>query len=90
MTQEEKNVSAYPISEGCTEGNQGMTLRDYFAAMAMQPLISSSNVTQITLWNRILILFGSSRWKAKHDINGYQVVGNAYEIADKMLKYRKA
>lgn len=40
-----KNIQAFPVEQGVL--HKGMTLRDYFAAKAMQPLIVSFAVQDI-------------------------------------------
>lgn len=49
MTEKQTGGSAFPgfhPPPGCRYQEEGMTLRDYFAAKAMQALVSSPNATQ--------------------------------------------
>jgi hypothetical protein len=74
MKQEEQN--AFPALH--LDGHQGMTLRDYFAAKAMQGLFSS--IGEIT-----------KSWSAMaRDIPLKDYISDySYEIADAMLKQRE-
>ena len=46
MTHTNTNPPAFPhIDSGCGRFEEGMTMRDYFAAKAMQTLISADQVT---------------------------------------------
>ena len=70
------NESAFPwqIDNGETmRGHKGMTLRDYFAAKAMQPVVDD---------------FLASGWSfANEDLSQF-VAQHCYAIADAMLKAR--
>lgn len=60
----------------CSEG--GMTLRDYFAAKAMQGLCAGFSSQD-------------EDWPRDDDLDGYEVAaGHAYLMADAMLKARDA
>ena len=71
------NESAFPwqIDNGETmRGHKGMTLRDYFAAKAMQPVVDD---------------FLASGWSfANEDLSQF-VAQQCYEIADAMMKARE-
>jgi hypothetical protein len=73
-----KNAPAFPLEMVYTEENEklnGMTLRDYFAAKAMQGQLSIfENVTAI----------------AREQIKLEDVCIASYEVADAMLKAREA
>jgi hypothetical protein len=68
-----KNPAAFPTGTGVTPYNPGMTLRDYFAAKAMQGAISHG-------------LFNTD--KASLDYAEY-IANIAYVYADAMLKARQ-
>ena len=57
----------------------GMTLRDYFAAKAMQGLLSDSNVCQ-----------GVNSWPSGKDAFNVAIAASAYRKADAMLAAREA
>jgi len=57
-----ENMKAFPYTGA---GSDGMDLRDYFAAKAMQGLLASDTYDPVS-----------------------QIVRNAYEIADAMMKER--
>jgi hypothetical protein len=64
------NPPAFP-NDFCVDENQGMTLRDYFAAQALQGAISGC--------------------AARGEVVMYSdLAGLSYEMADAMLKARKA
>ena len=73
-----KNESAFPIQSVYIEdqdtNSRGMTLRDYFAAKAMQAILSS---------DRYLGLIGINRFEQR-------TAKDAYEMADSMMKAREA
>jgi hypothetical protein len=71
------NPPAFPNQGGAGHlwNDKGMTLRDYFAAKAMQAQISVPET---------LIALG------KKTITADQVCGSCYEWADAMLKVREA
>ena len=76
------NQNAFPTMEhgfyrtGCATVStyEGMTLRDYFAAKAMQSILSAG--LKIKNENEVLTAY-------------YYVAKNAYLIADEMLKQRE-
>lgn len=73
------NPSAFPMpSTEFTKGEYGMSLRDYFAAKAMQALIQNMKDTDNTV-NGGYIPTTIYRNIAK----------NAYDVADAMLKQRE-
>ena len=75
MREEEKQQNAFPALH--LDGHQGMTLRDYFAAKAMQGLFSSMG--EITnSWSKM-----AKDIPLKDYISDY-----SYEVADAMLKQR--
>jgi hypothetical protein len=72
-----RNRPAFPGTPATPEWREGMTLRDYFAAKAMQGLFSSMG--EIT----------NSWSKMAKDIPLKEYISNySYEIADEMLKQR--
>ena len=72
----EKQQNAFPALH--LDGHQGMTLRDYFAAKAMQGLFSSMG--EITnSWSKM-----AKDIPLKDYISDY-----SYEVADAMLKQRE-
>jgi len=66
------NQSAFPISGSQYRHTEGMTLRDYFAAKAMQSILSS---------DRYAGLIGVNRFEQR-------TAEDAYKMADAMLKAR--
>jgi hypothetical protein len=70
------NPSAFPLHpEHWQEENQGMTLRDYFAAKAMQSMIPFLSINdELTIEN----------------IRGNNFARDSYAVADAMLKAREA
>jgi hypothetical protein len=69
-----KNEPAFPTGTGVTPYKSGMTLRDYFAAKAMQGQLSIlENVTAL----------------ARGQIKLEDVCIASYEVADAMLKARE-
>jgi len=73
-----KNESAFPIQSVYIEdqdtNSRGMTLRDYFAAKAMQGIINSDKYVGV---------IGVNRYEQR-------TAEDAYKIADAMLKAREA
>jgi hypothetical protein len=76
MENKPKNPDAFPC-DNKSEGYSGMTLRDYFAAKAMQGYISNPTVTQ-TLADNLT---------DEHPL--VYITEMAYEAADAMLKQRE-
>jgi len=77
MENKPKNIDAFPC-DNKSEGYRGMSLRDYFAAKAMQGLFSSMG--EITnSWSKM-----ARDIPLKDYISEY-----AYEVADAMLKQRE-
>jgi hypothetical protein len=77
MENKPKNIDAFPC-DNKSEGYRGMSLRDYFAAKAMQGLFSSMG--EITKsWSQM-----ARDIPLKDYISEY-----AYEVADAMLKQRE-
>lgn len=79
MTRADNSIPAFPLPQGEFEAwRQGMTLRDYFAAKAMQALLSDGE--------------GMSRRLHFHNhdpvVTLATVASNAYLAADAMLKER--
>jgi len=83
--------TAYIYNEdGQSTGNQdGMTLRDYFAAKAMQSLISKTTERKLSVWSKILIFFGRNGWTVDYELPQSKISNSAYDIADAMLKQRE-
>lgn len=69
--------SAFPYTEYCREG---MTLRDYFAAKAMQSIVSKYDIVSV---------FEDCKTKKP---NGMLILlaKDAYKLADAMMKAREA
>lgn len=73
-----QNPSAFPI-EKMTQYGYGMTLRDYFAAKAMESILSHENIG---------IYLKENGAKTMQD--GDEVISvTAYRLADAMLKKRE-
>ena len=69
------NLPAFPTGTGVTPYNPGMTLRDYFAARAMQSMIPFLSINdELTIEN----------------IRGNDFARDSYAVADAMLKAREA
>ena len=68
------NTPAFPISGSQYRHTEGMTLRDYFAAKAMQAIISS---------DKYVGLIGVNIYERR-------TATDAYKMADAMLKERVA
>ena len=71
------NPPAFPLDTGKLTINQGMTLRDYFAAKAMQGFLSNDN-----------LLKDACEWHK--DGSETSIALWAYDQADAMLKAREA
>lgn len=67
------NMPAFPQPINPSEQVRGMTLRDYFAAKAMQPVVDD---------------FLASGWSFANEDLSQIVAQNCYEIADAMMKAR--
>jgi len=74
MEENKKLEYAFPVTDGHTFLNDGMTLRDYFANSAMQSYLSAQYA------------IGKDGEKECSDIN---ICNEAYRIADAMLKQRE-
>lgn len=80
MSEIKNGGSAFPVSPYSTDarhwsdGSEGMTLRDYFAAKAMQGWLAS---------------WPEESPSPKHE-TAQQIAETAYLVADAMLKYRGA
>ena len=68
------NPFAFPSEEGAIELRSGMTLRDYFAAKAMQAIMGS---------DRYMGVIGVNNYQ-------HRTATDAYDMADAMLKARQA
>ena len=69
------NLPAFPLAVEGNFINMGMSMRDYFAAKAMQPVVDD---------------FLASGWSfANEDLSQF-VAQHCYEIADAMMKAREA
>ena len=71
--------SAFPIANYQRTEDRGMTLRDYFAAAAMQAIFGGVGAQQVAERDR---RYDGTNWAEV-------VAKNAYEMADAMLKARK-
>ena len=68
------NLPAFPLAVEGNFINMGMSMRDYFAAKAMQPVVDD---------------FLASGWSfANEDLSQF-VAQHCYEIADAMIKARE-
>ena len=73
------NPQAFPIPQYADgEGRQGMTLRDYFAAVSIQGILSSQTEMRSN---------GAQNNQFSNQIE--LLVKEVYEIADEMLKQRE-
>lgn len=71
-----KNPTAFPVNmEKCYEKYQGMTLRDYFAAKAMQIILKSKLDKEMTMCK---------------DAYETHITEQSYSVADAMLKQRES
>jgi hypothetical protein len=74
---------AFPMSFGCdSENYSGMSLRDWFAGMALQGILSKSLFPNSS-GNK------SISWATTREYSGRSASIAAYEIADEMLAARK-
>ncbi len=67
----------FPLHPVCMKGQEGMTLRDYFAAKALQSMLAAYPCQAI------------SQEDGGIQADYEAVAGDAYEIADAMLKARE-
>jgi len=81
------NPPAFPNAN--TQERAGMTLRDYFAAKAMQSLVIKTTERKLSIYSKILIFFGCNGWSVDYDLSEINISKSAYSIADEMLKQRK-
>jgi len=78
------NPNAFPVdgmyaAESLANKNSGMTLRDYFAAKAMQGLITNERIAG-----------NIASYANQNDLNGNESVALiSYNMADAMLKQRE-
>jgi hypothetical protein len=73
MDEQMKNIPAFPTNTGLGQHQaEGMTLRDYFAAKAMQSIMAS---------DRYMGVIGVNRYQ-------HRTAEDAYQMADAMLKQR--
>ena len=85
---------AFPLKEPLTSDSEGMTLRDYFAAKAMQGMMAQSHHTPGVLdWTSAGRGWGED---CANSLNRHEehmamtMAGFAYQIADAMLKTRQS
>jgi hypothetical protein len=73
------NPFAYPITDGTTFVNDGITLRDHFAGLAMQGMVQDSALRELF----------ANKGNVK-DVSWMDIMAeNAFFIADSMLKQRE-
>jgi len=74
------NPIAFPQDANtCIDEFRGMTLRDYFAAKAMQAILSQPNIGEV-----LKRQFGETEMNETDDI----IARTGYRLADAMLKQR--
>jgi len=74
------NPIAFPQDANtCIDEFRGMTLRDYFAAKAMQSILSQPNIGEV-----LKRQFGETEMNETDDI----IARTGYRLADAMLKQR--
>jgi len=95
------NPSAFPELDSYDERNNdmelikvyhssgGMSLRDYFAAKAMQSFIQNQGIRRMTVVNKIKFFFGLNTWRAEFDYNMNNISKVSFDMADEMLKKRE-
>lgn len=91
-TKKPENPNAFPYGYGTDQYERaevGMSLRDYFAAKAMQACIIASATKSSSVWSKILIFLGKKGWTTNTEYSGFQSARAAYETADEMLKRRE-
>ena len=77
MSNENKNDMAFPlISPDGMSINQGLTKREYFAAMFMQPMIAGEGAKMVAERDE---RYNGQNWKEI-------IASNAIEFADELLK----
>lgn len=64
----------------------GLTKREYFAAQAMAGFITAGRIRRMTLWSRILMYLGSTKWVATNMYNNKENAESAVEMADELIK----
>lgn len=67
----------------------GMSLRDYFAAKAMQEILSKTIINESSFINKLKMFFGIKPWHAHFRFIDSAVSKAAYNMADQMLKERE-
>ena len=75
----DKNQPAFPVQDASTWQAHGLSIRDYFAAKAMQGILSDSNAVDEETGNKITI---------PDDAESVAVA--SYEMADAMIRAREA
>lgn len=80
-----KNIMAFPSD---FIGNQGMTLRDYFAGLAMQSLVAAE-AHRISAWNERLRISDDPYPEAALEALFSDLSIDAYSAADNMLDRRE-
>lgn len=90
MEKKPQNQEAFPrITPNGELPQKGMTLRDYFAAKAMESLtLGEMRHSRMSLIDRIKCYFNFKGWRRDFDINDIGISDSAYKIADQMLKER--
>lgn len=77
---------AFPAHEGII--SIGITIRDYFAAKALQGILNTTVMTEVNLFTRIKIMIGIKSNAYSYVYNAKNATEQAYIIADQMLKER--
>ena len=61
-------------------------LRDYFAGLAMQSILSKTIVKKHSIWSKIRIFLGFEGYDIDFDVFMNKVSRAAYEMADAMIE----
>lgn len=85
MNQKNNGGAAFPLKEPLTSDSEGMTLRDYFAAKAMQGMLAVPDDQRYG--DRADKALSVEEWQ-QWCVTG--VVEHAYRVADAMLAARSA
>ncbi len=68
------------------EQTVSVDLRDYFASMAMQSMVSKTMIKKHSIWSKILIFFGYEGYSVEFDVYMKKISKASYEMADAMIK----
>ena len=64
-------------------------LRDYYAGLAMQSILSKTIVKKHSIWSKIRVFLGLEGYSIDFDVYDKKISKASYEMADAMLKERE-